>query len=144
MLVKQPKRQSGFTMIEIMVVVIIIGLLAAMVAPKVLPQKDKAAEIKAQADIKAISSALAMYKLDNFEYPSTAQGIRALVTNPGKSTWRGYLDKVPKDPWGKEYQYAFPGSHNSGGFDLWSLGSDGNAGGEGSGKDISNWESQAQ
>ena len=104
--------QSGFTLIEIMVVVIIIGLLATLIVPNIIGQQEKALEIKAKADVRAISTQLSMYKLDNFSYPSTSQGLGALVTNPGKSTWRQYLNKMPKDPWQNPYQYAYPGSKN--------------------------------
>ena len=133
--------QAGFTLIEIMVVVIIIGLLATLILPNVLGQQDRAFEVKAKADIRAIGTQMSMYKLDNFSYPNTSEGIQALVTNPGgKKTWRGYLPKMPKDPWNNEYQYAYPGTNNPTTFDIWSLGSDGAPGGEGSAKDIGNWE----
>ena len=133
-------RQSGFTLIEIMVVVIIIGLLATLIVPNIIGQQEKALEIKARADVRAISTQLSMYKLDNFSYPSTSQGLNALVTNPGKSTWRQYLDKVPKDPWQNPYQYAYPGSKNPNSYDIWSYGGDGAPGGEGHAADIGNWE----
>jgi len=132
-------KQAGFTLIEIMVVVIIIGLLSAVILPNVLGQKDKASVIKAEADISQITNQLQLYRLDNFVYPSTSEGIQALVTNPGKSTWTGYLNSVPKDPWGNDYQYSFPGNNNTNGFDLWSLGADRQAGGEGQNADIGNW-----
>lgn len=142
MTMKTHKRQTqaGFTLIEIMVVVVIIGLLATLILPNVLGRQDQALQIKAKADIRAISGQMALYKLDNFAYPSTSEGIQALVTNPGKSTWRGYLDKAPKDPWNNDYQYAYPGQKNSNSFDLWSYGSDGAAGGEGTAADIGNWD----
>jgi len=133
-------RQAGFTLIEIMVVVVIIGLLATLILPNVLGRQDQALQIKAQADVKAIAGQMALYKLDNFAYPSTSEGVKALVTNPGKSTWRGYLDRLPKDPWNNDYQYRFPGEKNPNSFDLWSNGSDGAQGGEGTAKDIGNWE----
>ena len=132
-------KQTGFTLIEIMVVVIIIGLLSAVILPNVLGQRDKAAKIKAEADISSISNQLQLYRLDNFTYPSTSEGIQALVTNPGKSTWTQYLTSLPKDPWGNQYQYAFPGSNNPNSFDLWSTGADSAAGGEGQAADIGNW-----
>ena len=105
-----------------------------------LGQQDKAFEIKAKADIRSISGAMSLYKLDNFSFPNTSQGIQALVTNPGKSTWRGYLKKVPKDPWNNEYQYSQPGTQNPNSYDVWSLGSDGVPGGQGTAADIGNWE----
>jgi len=132
--------QAGFTLIEIMVVVIIIGLLATLILPNVLGQQDRAFEIKAKADIRAISGQMSMYKLDNFAFPNSSEGIQALVTNPGKSTWRGYLSKLPKDPWNNDYQYAQPGTHNTTSYDIWSLGSDGAPGGEGTAADIGNWD----
>jgi len=137
--------QAGFTLIEIMVVVIIIGLLATLILPNVLGQQDRAFEVKAKADIRSIATQMSMYKLDNFSYPTTSEGVQALVTNPGgKKTWRGYLNKKPKDPWNNEYQYAHPGTRNPTTFDLWSLGSDGAPGGEGTAKDIGNWDDEAQ
>ncbi|NND00533.1 MAG: type II secretion system major pseudopilin GspG [Gammaproteobacteria bacterium] len=133
--------QAGFTLIEIMVVVVIIGLLATLILPNVLGRQDQALQVKAKADIRAIAGQMALYKLDNFAYPTTAEGIQALVSNPGgKGTWRGYLDKLPKDPWNNDYQYLRPGQKNPTSFDLWSYGADGVAGGEGTDKDIGNWE----
>jgi len=138
--IKKIRSQSGFTLIEIMVVVIIIGLLATLILPNVLGQQDRAFEIKAKADIRAISGQMSMYKLDNFAFPNTSEGIQALVTNPGKSTWRGYLDNLPKDPWGNDYQYTQPGTNNTTTYDIWSLGSDAAPGGEGTAADIGNWD----
>lgn len=135
-------KQVGFTLIEIMVVVIIIGLLMTVILPNVFGQKEKAARTKAQADIASISNQLQLYRLDNFSYPSTSEGLQALVTNPGKSTWTGYLNSLPIDPWGNQYQYAFPGSNNPNGFDLWTTGSDKLAGGEGQAADIGNWNTE--
>lgn len=137
--------QSGFTLIEIMVVVIIIGLLATMILPNVLGQQDRAFEVKAKTDIRSIGTQMSMYKLDNFSYPTTSEGVQALVTNPGgKKTWRGYLTKMPNDPWNNKYQYAYPGTHNPTTFDIWSLGSDGAAGGEGTAADIGNWDAESK
>lgn len=125
-------RQRGFTLIEIMVVVAIIGMLATMILPKVLGRQDEAFVAKAKSDIRALSSSIKLYKLDNFKYPT------ALSELAGKgSKGRGYLDKVPKDPWGNEYQYASSGSHFD--FDVWSFGADGSAGGSEEGQDIGNW-----
>lgn len=134
--------QGGFTLIEIMVVVIIISILSALVAPQFFNKLDQAKEIAVQNDIKSISSQMAMYRLDNYNYPSTSDGINALVSNTGKQTWRGpYLNKMPLDPWKNEYQYQFPGTRNPNSFDIWSLGADGQPGGEGSAMDIGNWDS---
>ena len=128
----QKKIQQGFTLIEIMVVVVIIGMLATLILPKVLGRQDEAFIAKAKSDIRAISSSAKLYKLDNFKYPAA---LNDLVS--GGSKGRGYLDKVPKDPWGKEYQYANPGSHLE--FDVWSFGADGASGGADVGQDIGNW-----
>lgn len=124
--------QSGFTLIEIMVVVVIIGMLATMILPKVLGRQDEAFIAKTKSDIRAISSSVKLYKLDNFKYPTA---LSELVS--GGSKGRGYLDKVPKDPWGNEYQYAGSGSHLE--FDIWSYGADGTSGGSEAGQDIGNW-----
>lgn len=133
--------QAGFTLIEIMVVVVIIGLMATLIAPNIFGQKEKADEIKVRADLKQIESSLALYRLDNYDYPTTSQGLQALVTDPGtRGTWRGYLDKLPKDPWGNDYEYINPGQKNPRSIDVWSLGADGAQGGEGRNKDIGNWE----
>jgi general secretion pathway protein G len=134
--------QQGFTLIEIMVVVIIIGLLAAIIGPQVMGRVDDAKITKVQSDLQAIESGLTLYKLDNFRYPSTEQGLRALVekpADPNVRNWKtgGYLKRLNKDPWGNDYQYASPGSHGE--FDVSSLGADGQAGGEGADADIGNW-----
>lgn len=137
------KRQGGFTLIEIMVVVIILGILASIVVPKVMDNPDKARVSKAKNDIRALESALNLYKLDNYSYPTTDQGIEALVSKPGGSpepkNWKqgGYLPRVPKDPWGEPYQYLSPGVQGS--IDIYSLGADGQQGGEGPNEDIGNW-----
>lgn len=133
--------QSGFTLIEIMVVVVIIGLLATLILPNVLGRQEQAFQVKAKADVRAISSQLSLYKLDNFSYPTTSEGLQALVANPGgKKNWRGYLDKKPRDPWESEYQYLRPGQKNPTTYDVWSFGADGTAGGEGANADVGNWE----
>ena len=133
-------RARGFTLIEIMVVVVIIGLLAAIVAPNLIGNIDRAAVTRAKADIRAIDSALSLYRLDNFRYPTTDEGLQALVTNPGESSapnWKQYLRSVPPDPWNNEYQYISPGQHLE--FDVFSYGADGQEGGEGINADIGNW-----
>jgi len=142
-LARSARRMSGFTLIEIMVVVIIIGLLAAIVAPQVIGRIDDAQITKAQADISAIEDAMKFYRLDNFTYPSTEQGIEALVRQPNDPSirnWKpgGYLDGLPTDPWGNEYLYLNPG--NNGEIDIYTLGRDGRPGGEGIDADIGNWQ----
>jgi general secretion pathway protein G len=137
------RRQSGFTLIEIMVVVIIIGLLAAIVAPQVIGRVDDAQIEKARADIRNIESAMDLYRLDNFAYPSTEQGIDALVNKPNDPNIRnwnpgGYIGRTPRDPWGNPYQYLNPGSHGT--IDIYTLGADGRPGGDGINADIGNWD----
>jgi general secretion pathway protein G len=136
-------RASGFTLIEIMVVVVIIGLLAAVIVPTVVSKVDEAKVSKAKADIQSLETALTMYRLDNSKYPTSDQGLTALVTQPTDPSikhWRpgGYLQRVSKDPWGNDYQYVIPGSHGRE-YDLFSLGADGAPGGEGIDADIGNW-----
>lgn len=138
---KFASKQSGFTLIEIMVVVIIIGMLSAMIVPNIFENQNKAFRTKAQVDIRGISQQLSMYRLDNFTYPSTSEGLNALVTNPGKPNWAGpYLTKNQDDPWGNPFQYQYPGTHNPDSFDLMSFGADGVAGGEKYNADIGNWD----
>ena len=127
--------QAGFTLIEIMVVVVIIGMLVTLILPKVLDRQDQAAQVKATADIHSLSSAIKLYKLDNFKYPTTSQGLNALLSTGGET--RGYVERLPKDPWGNDYQYQQPGQHME--FDVWSFGADGQSGGEGLDQDIGNW-----
>ena len=135
------RKQRGFTLIEIMVVVVILGILAALVVPQVMNRPDQAKVTVAKGDIKAIGAALDMYKLDNYAYPSTQQGLDALVEKPGGNpqpkNWNrdGYLKRVPKDPWGNEYQYLSPGQ-----FDLYSYGADGKQGGSDLNADIGSWD----
>lgn len=136
--------QRGFTLIEVMVVVIILGILAAIVVPRVMDRPDTARIVKAQQDIRAIESALNLYKLDNYSYPTTDQGLQALVTKPAGSpepkNWKKYIDRLPKDPWGEPYQYLSPGV--KGDVDIYSLGADKQPGGEGPNADVGNWELQ--
>ncbi len=136
-------RLQGFTLLEIMVVIVILGLLVSIVAPNVLQNQDRAMVEKAKADISVLEQALDMYKLDNHVYPTTDQGLDALVKKPSSSpeprNYRsdGYIKRLPQDPWGNPYQYLQPGEH--GAFDLYSTGSDGDEGGEGLASDIGNW-----
>ena len=137
------RHTRGFTLIEIMVVVIIIGLLAAVIVPQFLGKVDDARQAKAKQDIQAIETALTMFRLDNYVYPSNDMGLKALAQKPDATTvknWRpgGYLQHVNKDPWGNEYQYHVPGTHG-GEYDLYSFGADGRLGGEGYDADIGNW-----
>lgn len=133
--------QRGFTLIEIMVVVVIIGLLAALVAPSLIGNIDRAAVNRARADIRSIETALNLYRLDNFAYPTTDQGLEALVRNPGEAAapnWKAYLRSLPSDPWNQPYQYAYPGQRSE--FDLFTFGADGVQGGENVNADIGNWD----
>lgn len=138
------RAQCGFTLIEIMVVVVILGILAALVVPQVMSRPDQAKVTVAKGDIKAVAAALDMYKLDNFAYPSTQQGLEALVKkpsgNPQPKNWNrdGYLKRLPKDPWGNDYQYLSPGTQGQ--FDLYSFGADGKPGGSDLNADIGNWD----
>lgn len=137
-------RQQGFTLLEIMVVIVILGLLVAVVAPNVLQNQDRAMVEKARADIAVLEQSLDMYKLDNHVYPTTDQGLMALVkapqTGPQPKNYRsnGYIKRLPDDPWGNPYQYIQPGEH--GPYDLYSLGADGEEGGEELASDIVNWQ----
>jgi general secretion pathway protein G len=138
--------RGGFTLIELMVVMVILGILATMIVPRIMDRPEEARRVKAAVDIQSIEQALKMYNLDNGGYPATEQGLQALVEPPSvgrlAKKWRegGYFDKgrVPKDPWGNEYIYISPGSH--GDFDLFSYGADGEPGGDGKDADVNNWE----
>jgi general secretion pathway protein G len=133
----------GFTLIEVMIVVVILGILAAVVIPKILDRPDQARVTAAKADIAVIMQQLKLYRLDNAAYPSTDQGLQALVvkptTNPLPPNWKpgGYLEKLPNDPWGRPYQYLNPGLKSE--LDVFSLGADGQPGGEGNNADIGSW-----
>ena len=132
----------GFTLIELMVVLVIIGVLAALIVPNVLDRTDDARATAAKADINNLVQALKLYKLDNQRFPSAEQGLEALVNKPTAGNvppnWRRYLDKLPTDPWGRPYQYIFPGV--KGEVDIFSLGADGQAGGDGKNADIGSWQ----
>jgi len=135
------KQQTGFTLIEVMAVVVILGMLMTLVVPKVLGRQEQAQIQKAKIDIEMLSGALTMYKLDNFNFPSTSQGLEALINKPSGSpeakNWRsGYVNRLPKDPWGNPYIYIQPGS-DSKDYDIISYGSDGKKGGASSAEDIS-------
>ena len=139
-----PKNQRGFTLIEIMVVVVIMGIMAALVVPKLMGRADDARITAAKQDISTIMQSLKLYKLDNQRYPTTEQGLQALVSKPvsgpAANNWKtgGYLDKLPKDPWGNQYQYLSPGI--KGEVDVFSLGADGQPGGTGNDADIGSWD----
>lgn len=132
------RSQSGFTLIELMVVVIIIAALAAMVVPRIIPASNEAKSYISKGDIANITLALKLYRLHNDKYPSTDEGLKALMSKPSSArNWHGpYLDNAPLDPWRREYQYRYPGTERPQGFDLWSLG----AAEETSDDDVSNWE----
>jgi general secretion pathway protein G len=136
--------RSGFTLIEIMVVIIILGILVGLIVPRFMEKPEKARIVKAQMQIESISAALKEYKLDSGDYPTTEQGLEALVEKPSigkiprKYPEKGYLAKIPKDPWGNDYVYISPGEH--GDFDLISYGADGEEGGEGKNGDVQSWE----
>ena len=140
---RQYARTRGFTLIEIMVVVVIIGLLAAVIVPAVVTKVDEAKVAKAKEDIQSLETALTLYYMDNSKYPTNDQGLAALTTQPTDPTiknWRpgGYIERISKDPWKNDYQYAFPGTHGRP-YDLCSLGADIQPGGDGINADICNW-----
>ncbi|SFR76873.1 type II secretion system major pseudopilin GspG [Sphingomonas jatrophae] len=141
----RPKRpqEEGFTLIELMVVIVILGLLTTIVVINVLPSQDKARVEKAKADVALIEQGLEMYRLDNLDYPTDAQGLAALTSPPagaqaGRYRAGGYIKRLPEDPWGRPYNYAKPGRHGT--FDVWSHGADGREGGEGDDADVGNWK----
>lgn len=135
--------QRGFTLIELMVVLVIIGVLAALVVPNVIDRADDAKVQAARVDVNNLAQALKLYKLDNGRYPTSAQGLQALVAKPADgpvpANWKPYLDKLPSDPWKQPYQYLQPGVRSAD-FDVFSLGADGQAGGDGKNADIGNWQ----
>ena len=139
---RRPAPERGFTLIEILVVLVIIGVLAALIAPNVLDRAGEAKVTAARTDVSNLVQALKLYKLDNQRFPTAEQGLEALVRKPTSgpvpNNWKPYLDKLPKDPWGQPYQYASPGLH--GDIDVFSLGADGKAGGEGNDADVGSWQ----
>ena len=138
------RTRRGFTLIEVMVVIVILGVLAALVVPRILSRPDEARAVAARQDIAVISQALKLYRLDNQRYPTAEQGLNALVAKPENApvptNWKpgGYLERLPKDPWGNAYQYVNPGLHGE--IDVLSLGADGKPGGEGLDADIGSWQ----
>ena len=138
-----PRARAGFTLLEIMVVVVILGILAALVAPNVIRRIDDANITKVKQDIRALETALNLYRMDNFRYPTTEQGLEALVKQPNDPNirnWKpgGYVRSLQKDPWGNNYAYISPGTRG-GDYDLYTLGADNQQGGEGTDADIGNW-----
>ena len=136
--IKQP--QAGFTLIEIMVVLVIIGILAAFIAPKLTDQAEGAKVRAAIHDVKVLEGALEMYRLDNHRYPATDDGLESLTSKPADApAWKegGYIKSLPKDPWGNPYQYLNPGVHGT--IDIFSYGADGAEGGDGANADVGNW-----
>ena len=144
------KQIHGFSLVEILVVLVIIGLLVSIVAPNVLQRADEARIQKVHADFKNIETALKLYKLDNFNYPTTEQGLGALVEKPTidpvPRNWKknGYLERMPEDPWGNAYKYLNPAEFGHGEYDLYTLGADGVTGGEEQNADIGNWQSESK
>lgn len=139
---RQQRRQAtrGFSLVEVLVVVVILGILAVVVVPKIMDRPDEARAVRAAQDIAAIESALALYRLDNNTYPDAGTGLSALVTRPAAAPrWRegGYLARLPRDPWQGDYQYRFPGEHGE--VDVWTWGADGRPGGDGANRDVGNW-----
>jgi general secretion pathway protein G len=135
-------RAVGFTLVEVMVVVIILGVLAALIVPRVIGRTDEARAVAARQDVAAIMQALKLYRLDNGRYPSSEQGLQALVSKPTlepvPSNWKSYLDRLPKDPWGNPYQMLNPGIHGE--IDVFTLGADAQAGGSGADADVGSWD----
>lgn len=147
MLMPLRRRAGGFTLIEVMIVVVILAILAAIVVPRVMDAPERARVTRAKADIQSITSALHLYKLDNYTYPTTQQGLKALVEKPNTPpippNWHQYLSKVPQDPWGKPYKYLFPGTHNEP-FDVWTDGPPGAAAKGDQSQVIGNWNADTK
>ena len=137
-----PRRRRGFTLIELMVVLVIIGVLAALIVPNVLDRADDARVTAARTDVNNLVQALKLYRLDNQRYPAADQGLESLVRKPTTGSvppnWRPYLDKLPNDPWGRPYQYVNPGVRGE--VDVFSFGADGQPGGEGRDADVGSWQ----
>jgi general secretion pathway protein G len=135
--------QRGFTLLEVMVVVVILGILAALVVPKIISRPDEARAMAAKQDVASVMQALKLYRLDNQRYPTTEQGLQALVARPASAplapNWKtgGYLERLPSDPWGHPYQYLNPGVRGE--LDVFSMGADGAPGGEGNDADVGSW-----
>ena len=141
---RKSNHHAGFTLIEILVVIVILGILAAMIVPKVMTRPDEARVVAAKQDIASLMQAMKMYRLDSKRYPTTEQGLQALVSKPTQAplpdNWKGggYVERLPLDPWGNSYQYLNPGMHGE--IDVFSYGADGAPGGEGFDTDIGNWQ----
>jgi len=135
-------RRRGFTLVEIMVVVVILGILAVLIVPRVVGRTDEARAVAAKQDVATLMQALRLYRLDNGRYPTNEQGLAALVEKPGRepvpANWKPYLDKLPKDPWGNLYHYLHPGVRGE--IDVFSLGADAQPGGSGADADIGSWD----
>ena len=135
-------RCKGFTLVEVMVVVVILAVLAALIVPRVVGRTDEARVVAAKQDIAAIMQSLKLYRIDNSRYPTSDQGLEALVSRPSSgpqpTNWKSYLDKLPKDPWGRTYLYLNPGVHGE--IDVFSLGADGQPGGSAADSDIGSWD----
>ncbi len=138
----QTRPRTGFTLVEVMVVVVILGILAVLIVPRVVGRSEEARAVAAKHDIATIMQSLKLYRLDNGRYPTGEQGLEALVSKPQKpplpTNWKPYLDKLPRDPWGNPYQYLNPGVHDE--IDVFSLGADGQPGGSGADLDIGSWQ----
>ena len=141
--VRGTKRDAGFSLLELMVVVVIMSILALVIVPRVIDRPDQARIARVQSDIAVLENAIKLYRLDNFRYPTTEQGLAALVERPNREpipenyARNGYIERLPTDPWGGAYQYLSPGVHGE--FDIFSYGADGESGGDGADADIGNW-----